>query len=167
MLYGKRRPVSLFRNTPLRKKEVLFMKEKIIGTKKNGMLMLLLTLFLYALAIFYCCISIAGIAFGGNVILITVSIIWIALGWILLCGLKVLKPQEALVLTLFGRYVGTLKGEGFYFVNPFCSSVNPAAKTRLGQSAMWTRKITKAVSPSLSTITALPPTWTLAARRFL
>lgn len=110
------------------------MKEKIIGTKKNGMLMLLLTLFLYALAIFYCCISIAGIAFGGNVILITVSIIWIALGWILLCGLKVLKPQEALVLTLFGRYVGTLKGEGFYFVNPFCSSVNPPAKTRLGQS---------------------------------
>ena len=60
------------------------MKEKIIGTKKNGMLMLLLTLFLYALAIFYCCISIAGIAFGGNVILITVSIIWIALG----CDLK-------------------------------------------------------------------------------
>ena len=49
-------------------------------------------------------------------------------------GLKVLKPQEALVLTLFGRYVGTLKGDGFYFVNPFCVSVNPAAKTRLGQS---------------------------------
>lgn len=34
------------------------MKEKIIGTKKNGMLMLLLTLLLYVLAIFYCGISI-------------------------------------------------------------------------------------------------------------
>lgn len=110
------------------------MKEKIIGTKKNGMLMLLLTLLLYVLAIFYCGISIAGSALGGNVVLITVSIIWIALGWIFFCGLKVLKPQEALVLTLFGKYVGTLKGEGFYFVNPFCSSVNPAAKTKLGQS---------------------------------
>lgn len=108
------------------------MKEKIIGTKKNGMLMLLLTLFLYALAIFYCCISIAGIAFGGNVILITVSIIWIALGWILLCGLKVLKPQEALVLTLFGRYVGTLKGEGFYFVNPFCIQRESGSQNQTG-----------------------------------
>lgn len=55
-------------------------------------------------------------------------------GWIPFMGLKVLKPQEALVLTLFGRYVGTLKNDGFYFVNPFCSSMNPAAKTRLNQS---------------------------------
>ena len=38
------------------------------------------------------------------------------------------------MLTLFGKYVGTLKGEGFYYVNPFCSSVNPAANTRLSQS---------------------------------
>ena len=45
-----------------------------------------------------------------------------------------LKPQEALVLTLFGTYYGTLRGPGFFFVNPFCSSVNPAAKTKLNQS---------------------------------
>lgn len=54
--------------------------------------------------------------------------------WIPLLGLKVLKPQEALVLTLFGKYIGTLKGEGFYWVNPFCSAVNPAAYTKLSQS---------------------------------
>lgn len=62
------------------------------------------------------------------------SMIWIVGGWLLLPGLKVLKPQEALVLTLFGKYIGTLKGEGFYYVNPFCTAVNPAAKTKLGQS---------------------------------
>ena len=45
-----------------------------------------------------------------------------------------LKPQEALVLTLFGKYVGTLKNDGFYWVNPFCTAVNPAAKTKLNQS---------------------------------
>ena len=56
------------------------------------------------------------------------------LGWILLLGLKILKPQEAMALTLFGKYVGTIRGEGFYFVNPFCVGVNPAAKTRLSQS---------------------------------
>ena len=50
------------------------------------------------------------------------------------CGLRILKPQEALVMTLFGNYTGTLKNEGFYFVNPFSSSVNPAASTHLHQS---------------------------------
>ena len=54
--------------------------------------------------------------------------------WIPLCGLKVLGPQEALVLTLFGNYYGTLKNEGFYWVNPFCVAVNPAARTQLSQS---------------------------------
>ena len=49
-------------------------------------------------------------------------------------GLHVLKPQEALVLTLFGKYKGTLKDAGFYWVNPFCTSINPAGKTRLSQS---------------------------------
>ena len=38
------------------------------------------------------------------------------------------------MLTLFGKYVGTLKGEGFYWVNPFCTAVNPAARTKLNQS---------------------------------
>ena len=49
-------------------------------------------------------------------------------------GLKVINPNEALVLTLFGKYYGTVKTAGFYFVNPFCGSVNPAAKTKLNQS---------------------------------
>ena len=39
------------------------------------------------------------------------------------------------MLTLFGKYYGTLKGAGFYWVNPFCSAVNPAANTKLNQSA--------------------------------
>lgn len=63
-----------------------------------------------------------------------IGIIWASLGWIPFLGLKVLKPQEALVLTLFGKYVGTLKNDGFYWVNPFCTAVNPAAKTKLNQS---------------------------------
>ena len=54
--------------------------------------------------------------------------------WIPLLGLRVLKPQEALALTLFGKYIGTIKGEGFYAINPFCVAVNPAATTKLNQS---------------------------------
>ena len=117
-------------------------EEKIIQGKKNGLPALLGILLLYVAAVFGAVIS--GIMLdsvsGHMFIKIFFSLIMflcllvIALGWILLCGLKVLKPQEALVLTLFGKYIGTLKDEGFYFLNPFCSSVNPAARTRLSQS---------------------------------
>jgi regulator of protease activity HflC (stomatin/prohibitin superfamily) len=48
---------------------------------------------------------------------------------ILYSGLKVIKRNEALVLTLFGKYYGTLKGEGFYFVNPFVQAVPPASSS--------------------------------------
>ena len=71
---------------------------------------------------------------AGAVALMTAGIVWLSLGWIPFLGLKTIRPQEALVLTLFGKYVGTLKGDGFYFVNPFCTAVNPAAETRLNQS---------------------------------
>lgn len=40
-------------------------------------------------------------------------------------GLKVLRPNEALVLTLFGSYYGTLKGAGMFFVNPLAQAVYP------------------------------------------
>lgn len=105
------------------------MEEKVI-TKKNGMLVLILTTVLYIAAV-------PGVIIGITVdssLLVVISILWLCIGWIPYCGLRVLKPQEALVLTLFGKYVGTLKEDGFYFVNPFCSAVNPAANTHLKQS---------------------------------
>ena len=113
------------------------MTEKIIGTKKNGMAMMLL-LIAAMLA------SAAG--FIGSVFLIEGAFPAIGIVLLILCiavffaaivclgGLKVLKPQEALVLTLFGNYMGTLKGEGFYWVHPFATAVNPAAHTMLNQS---------------------------------
>ena len=63
-----------------------------------------------------------------------ISIGLVIYGGIHFSSLKVLRPQEALVLTLFGQYIGTLKEPGFYFVNPFSVGINPAVNTRLGQS---------------------------------
>jgi len=40
-------------------------------------------------------------------------------------GVKILRPQEAIVFTLFGQYYGTLKGAGIFFVNPFCTAFAP------------------------------------------
>lgn len=52
-----------------------------------------------------------------------IGIVWLSIGWFPLLGLKIMRPNEALVLTLFGKYVGTLKKEGFFFVNPFSTPV--------------------------------------------
>ena len=106
------------------------MQEKIITGRKYGMAVLLGYLALLAVAI----LAIVYGAVRGRVFFVVLGILYVSLGWIGLCGLRILKPQEALVLTLFGKYVGTLKGEGFYYVNPFCSAVNPAANTKLSQS---------------------------------
>ncbi len=54
-----------------------------------------------------------------------ISVIWMFFGWILFLGVKVVHPNEALVLTLFGKYMGTLKEPGIFFVNPFSKAVNP------------------------------------------
>ena len=113
------------------------MEEKILQTKKNGMMMLLLTLLGYVAAIIL--VVLGGMLLTADhnvpgVILLVLGIVYGIVGIFLLCGLKVLKPEEALVLTLFGDYIGTLKGQGFYWVNPFCTAVNPAAGTRLSQS---------------------------------
>ena len=119
------------------------MEEKILNARKNGMAVLLLTLLGYAasIALFVCSVLLLedDRLLPGIPLLILSIGYWIA-GIFLFCGLKVLKPQEALVLTLFGDYVGTLKGQGFYWVNPFCAAVNPAAGTRLSQSGDVTSK---------------------------
>lgn len=106
------------------------MEEIILKNKKHGMSVLLITIAVYILAIAG---VIAGAASGYAAVTIVSVAALVIFMWVPM-GLKVLKPQEALVLTLFGKYVGTLKGEGFYFVNPFCTAVNPAAKTKLNQS---------------------------------
>ena len=111
------------------------MKEKVLTGKKHGMLAMILTIAVMVLSILMIVASTKiGTADEPFVPLILGGFILLGVSWIPLAGLKVLKPQEALVLTLFGEYIGTLKDAGFYFVNPFCTAVNPAAKTRLGQS---------------------------------
>ena len=42
-------------------------------------------------------------------------------------GFKIVRPNEAIVFTLFGKYYGTLRKPGFYFVNPFTKQTIPRA----------------------------------------
>lgn len=115
-------------DTNINKKEV---EERHIQAK-GGMGVLFLLLFLMV-------ISIAAVVFGiiflaeesfvlGGILLGVGILFSCVVGPILFAGLKVLKPNEALVLTLFGQYYGTLTGPGFFYVNPFVTAVNPAAQ---------------------------------------
>ena len=126
------------------------MQEKILTTKKNGMPVLILLLVCLAVSI---ALTILGgvLLDGGSTIgalPFAIGLVYLCGCWILIPGFKILKPQEALVLTLFGKYIGTLKGDGFYFVNPFSVAVNPAAKTQLNQSGDVTTAPTAPEKPA-------------------
>ncbi len=47
------------------------------------------------------------------------GIVIIVLAVFLLPGFFIINPNEARVLVFFGKYVGTIKENGFFFVNPF------------------------------------------------
>ena len=110
------------------------MEEKVLNLKQNGMMMLIVYILLWIVPVGLVIMAESMFGTMALVLSIVVMVICYIAAILILPGLKVLKPQEALVLTLFGKYVGTLKSEGFYFVNPFVTAVNPAAGTKLNQS---------------------------------
>lgn len=69
---------------------------------------------------------------GGPMMMISIAG-WVVCG-IACAGFRVLNPNEALVLTLFGKYYGTIKKPGFYYVNPFASSFSGTDKAGAGLS---------------------------------
>ena len=125
------------------------MEEKVVKARR-GIPMLFLFILLYVVGI--------GLIVIGTIMLendraigvlpLVVGLIEVVFGFIPFFGFKVIRPQEALVLTIFGEYSGTLKEAGFYFVNPFSIAVNPAAKTRLGQSGDVDSSVSKGLTVS-------------------
>lgn len=110
-------------------------EEKILKPK-NGWLMLFVVLIGMLLSL---ALIIAGFAFmeeSGQTAFVSLSVVgFIGLMISTICtkGFKILQPNEAMVLTLFGKYHGTLETDGFHFVNPFCAAVNPASGGILGR----------------------------------
>ncbi len=104
---------------------------------KNGWAVLLISLLTYLLDLGLMILFAIQMEYSASplsIIGFVVTLIYVCVGWIWWLGLRVIRPNEALVLTLFGKYIGTLRKDGFFFINPFCTSVNPAAKTKLNQS---------------------------------
>lgn len=119
-------------------KEIVY--EELQAHHSPGMMMLLLNLLLMVGSVVWFVFSVIALGEGHgtamDIVAVIVSCLYFSIiGPILFGGLKILKPNEALVLTLFGKYVGTLKGAGFFFVNPFVSAVNPAASAASAAAA--------------------------------
>ena len=113
-------------------------------TKRNGLRIMIVNIFVMLVSVFgiVCGICLAvsaseGKEASGNVALGVAVAVICAIVFIVCCimygGLKAVNPNEALVLTLFGDYYGTIKKEGFYWVNPFVSAVNPMSKSIFGE----------------------------------
>lgn len=66
-----------------------------------------------------------------NDIFLIVTIILFIIGIFMLCGLKIVNPNESIVFVLFGKYYGTLKKPGFFFVNPFVNAINPTYESQV------------------------------------
>ena len=100
-------------------------EEKVLKAK-SGWGMLIVSVLIIAAGILLCAFS-SQVHSDAVIVMVCVGVCVIILGAIMLGGLKTVNPNEALVLTLFGKYHGTIKREGFFWVNPFCSAFNPAS----------------------------------------
>ena len=107
--------------------------EKVLKAK-SGYAMLLLGIIgmLLGVAVIIAGCMVFGQTGETNTALLAGSIILgvlLIVGFILeLCGLRVLNPNEAYVFALFGKYYGTIKTAGFFWVNPFCEAINPSVR---------------------------------------
>lgn len=106
--------------------------------QKNGWFMLAVVFFVLAASI--ALIAVGTVATGEHSglpeelgSLLVVGVFGLLVDAVLIIGFKLLQPNEAYVFTLFGKYYGTLKRDGFFWVNPFCNAVNPA-KITLGSA---------------------------------
>lgn len=126
-------------------------EEKVLKPKSGwiGLIMGLILIFIFPISIYVTVLK--------EIALPTIlGIVCLVAGIFMLCGLKILNPNESIVLVLFGNYYGTISKEGFYFVNPFCGAINPTyesptlrmakAKEDEGKSEMAITSSTKKVS---------------------
>jgi regulator of protease activity HflC (stomatin/prohibitin superfamily) len=92
--------------------------EKIIKPT-NGYMALALSLVLLILAIYG-----FGLAIGNeSPAYIVPGIIMLFVCFIIWKGLMIVQPNHARILNLFGKYVGTIKDNGMFFVNPLYASI--------------------------------------------
>ncbi|MBB4805442.1 regulator of protease activity HflC (stomatin/prohibitin superfamily) [Chryseobacterium defluvii] len=90
--------------------------EKILKPM-SGYLTLVICLVLFAASIY---LFIMGVE--QNITFVILSIVCFLLSCFFLKGLMIIQPNHSRVLNFFGKYVGTAKDNGLFFINPLYSS---------------------------------------------
>ncbi|MBR1499278.1 MAG: SPFH domain-containing protein [Bacteroidaceae bacterium] len=101
------------------------MEKKFEGVVLNGFLMLFASLVLMLASIVAAISGIVLLADGideanGTALLVGGLTAFVA-SIIMLCGFLMLEPNEARVITWFGKYAGTFTETGYFWINPFYS----------------------------------------------
>ncbi len=96
------------------------------GGYLNGFLMIIIDLLLWGLTAI---LLIEAIKLENAWMTIPIVILFFA-SILFSCGFTMLEPNEAKVLTFFGRYVGTFRKTGFFWINPFMTCKNVSLRAR-------------------------------------
>ncbi len=101
------------------------------GSTYNGFVMLFLILALYAASGYSLVQGIIADESGQPcaVWFVAFAVLLIA-GIIFSCGFSLLEPNEAKVVTFFGKYVGTFRRNGYFWLNPFMSTKKVSLRAR-------------------------------------
>ena len=107
------------------------MKEKSIGSL-SGIPTLLgtLVLMLAGTAAIIGAVVATKSGVGGGGLLVLSGIVLVTIGIFLSCGLYMVQPNQAAVLSLFGKYIGTVKDNGLRWNNPFYTKRKVSQRVR-------------------------------------
>ena len=96
----------------------------------SGILGLLLILLTLAASIYLFTIAVPGDGEGPHGWLLTSGILLLLISLFLMNGMVIVQPNHSRVLNFFGTYVGTVKENGWFFVNPFYSKENVSLRAQ-------------------------------------
>ena len=105
-------------------------EKKFDGTVLSGFLMLFASLAMLILSLMGAVYGIIVLDEGGNGWTLVGSIVLLFISITCLCGFLLLEPNEARVITWFGKYAGTFTQTGYYWINPFYSSKKVSLRAR-------------------------------------
>ena len=108
------------------------MKKEITKTQMNGWTVLFANIIfiLAAIAIFIYGIVLLKQRDGSGGFILSLGIIMFITSIILFAGLFTVEPNEAVVLILFGKYIGTEKTTGFRWANPLYTKKKISLRVR-------------------------------------
>ncbi len=106
-------------------------EELFKGLKLSGILMLVLnSLFLAAVIALFCWALNSSLSEIWLIIVIITSVLLFLINCVFWAGFIKLEPNEAGVMIFFGKYKGTLKENGYFWVNPFYSKEKLTLRAR-------------------------------------